>query len=163
MQPWGSALGEVEIICMFDIMAGPGWLRYLIQPWLLRVRWLTLVLNGHDESSSLMMIIIAMEMVTMMILTMKMKRVNIGQWPGEQWPSSVSRADMRSSTREARPRKQTYLNIMMIMIIKAKKANISDNHDDHVQDDDHDYVEWKQADMWWKRCLFPKSFELRYP
>ena len=35
--------------------------------------------NGHDESSSLMMIIIAMEMVAMMILTMKMKRVNIGQ------------------------------------------------------------------------------------
>ena len=33
----------------------------------------------HDESSSLMMIIIAMEMVAMMILTMKMKRVNIGQ------------------------------------------------------------------------------------
>ena len=115
MQPWGSALGEVEIICMFDIMASHGWLRYLIQPWLLRVRWLTLVLNGHDESSSLMMIIIAMEMVAMMILTMKMKRVNIGQWPGEQWPSSVSRADMRSSTREARPRKQTYLIIMMIM------------------------------------------------
>ena len=113
MQPWGSALGGIEIICMFDIMASPGWLRYLIQPWL--VELFDIGANGHDESSSLMMIIIAMEMVTMMILTMKMKRVNIGQWPGEQWPSSVSRADMRSSTREARPRKQTYLIIMMIM------------------------------------------------
>ena len=64
---------------MLDIIASPGWLRYLIQPWLVESEVVDIGVNGHDESSSLMMIIIAMEMVTMMILTMKMKRVNIGQ------------------------------------------------------------------------------------
>ena len=52
-------------------------MRYLIQPWL--VEMVDIGANGHDESSSLMMIIITTEMVTTMILTMILKRVNIGQ------------------------------------------------------------------------------------